>query len=118
MVPTHIQHTFNGKDIIAMRDNGVVINNAQDFLELIMNLPSERIVFYKENFDESFFDLRSGLAGEILQKVSNYSFMLGIVGDYSRYASKSLNDFMFESNKGNTVMFVDSLDEALRRLSA
>ena len=118
MVPAHVQHTFNGKDIIAMRDEGVVINNAQDFLELIMNLPSDRIVFYKENFDESFFDLRSGLAGEILQKVSNYSRKLGIVGDYSRYASRSLNDFMFESNQGNKVMFVDSLDEALRRLSA
>ncbi len=118
MVPAHIQHTFNGKDIIAMRDEGVVINNAQDFLELIMNLPSDRIVFYKENFDESFFDLRSGLAGEILQKVSNYSRQLGIVGDYSRYASRSLNDFMFESNKGNSVLFVDSLDEALRRLSS
>jgi hypothetical protein len=118
MVPAHIQHTFNGKDIIAMRDEGVVINNAQDFLELIMNLPSDRIVFYKENFDESFFDLRTGLAGEILQKVSNYSRHLGIVGDYSRYASRSLNDFMFESNKGNSVLFVDSLDEALRRLSS
>ena len=118
MVPAHVQHTFNGKDIIAMRDEGVVINNAQDFLELIMNLPSDRIVFYKENFDESFFDLRSGLAGEILQKVSNYSRKLSIVGDYSRYASRSLNDFMFESNQGNKVMFVDSLDEALRRLSA
>ena len=118
MIPTHIQHTFNGKEIVAMRDNGVVINNAQDFLELIMNLPSERIVFYKENFNESFFDLRSGLAGEILQKVSSYSRKLGIVGDHSRYASRSLNDFMFESNKGNSVLFVDSLDEALRRLSA
>lgn len=118
MVPTHIQHTFNGKDIIAMRDDGVVINNAQEFLELIMNLPSDRIVFYKENFDDSFFDLRTGLAGEILQKASNYSRRLGIVGDYSRYASKSLNDFMYESNKGGKIMFVDSLDEALRRLSA
>ena len=118
MLPTHIQHTFNGKDIVAMNDEGVVINNAQDFLDLMMTLPSERIVLYTENFDESFFDLRSGLAGEILQKVSNYSRKLGIVGDYSRYASRSLNDFMFESNNGNSVLFVDSLDEALRRLSA
>lgn len=117
MLPAHIQHTFNGKDIVAMRDEGVVIYNAQDFLDLMMNLPSDRIVLYKENFDDSFFDLRSGLAGEILQKVSNYSRKLGIVGDYSRFASRSLSDFMVESNRGNNVVFVDSLDEALRRLS-
>lgn len=117
MIPAHVHHTFNGKDIVAMRDEEFVIANAQDFLDLMMNLPSDRIVVYKENFDESFFDLRSGLAGEILQKVSSYQRMLGIVGDYSRYSSRSLNAFMGESNEGNKVVFVDSLDEALRRLS-
>ena len=118
MKTRHIQHTFNGKDIVALKENGVLINNAQEFLDLIMNLPSDRIVLYTENIDESFFDLRTGLAGEILQKATNYSRRLGIVGDYSRYASQSLRDFIYESNKGNKIVFVDSLDEALRKLSA
>jgi hypothetical protein len=118
MKTRHIQHTFNGKDIVALKEDDFVINNAQQFQDLIMNLPSDRIVLYKENFDESFFDLRTGLAGEILQKAINHSRSLGIVGDYSRYAGQSLRDFMYVSNESSKIVFVDSLDEALRKLSA
>ncbi|HTE29098.1 MAG TPA: DUF4180 domain-containing protein [Chryseolinea sp.] len=118
MKTRHIQHTFNGKDIVALKEDDVVINNAEQFLDLVMNLPSDRIVLYKENFDESFYDLRTGLAGEIREKAISYSKSLGIVGDYSKYASQSLRDFMFASNKSSKIVFVDSLDEALRKLSA
>jgi hypothetical protein len=32
--------------------------------------------------------LKTGLAGEILQKFSTYNMRLGIVGDFSAYTSK------------------------------
>ena len=114
----HIQHTFNGKDIVALQEDGVVINNAREFHDLIFNLPSDRIVVYKENIDESFFDLRTGFASEILQEAVSHSRRLGIVGDYSRYASKSLNAFISEGGEASKIVFADSLDEALRKLSA
>jgi hypothetical protein len=114
----HIVHQSNGKDIVALKENGVVIHNGQDFLDVVMNLPSDRVIIYKENVPEEFFDLRSGLAGEILQKAVNYSRQLGIVGDLSRYPSKSLKSFVYESNKSDNVIFTDTLDEALQRLSA
>lgn len=113
----HILHNVNGLAIAEITANGVVITNEQQFLEVVMNLPADRIVIRKANLDEVFFDLRSGLAGAILQKVANYRLKLGIVGDYSGYESKSLRDFIYESNKVNTVVFVSTLDEALQRLS-
>ncbi len=64
-----------------------------------------------------FFDLKSGIAGEILQKFSNYLVRLAIVGDFSKYANKSLKDFIFESNKGGQINFVDSQLEAINVLS-
>jgi hypothetical protein len=42
---------------------------------------------------------------------------LGIVGDFSLYQSKSLRDFIYESNKSNRIVFVSTLEEALDRLS-
>ena len=114
----HIVHQSNGKDIVALRESGVVIRNAQEFLDIIMNLPSDRVIIYKENIQEEFFDLRSGLAGEILQKAVNHSRQLGIVGDLSKYPSRSLKAFVYESNKSDNVIFTDTLDEALQRLSA
>lgn len=74
------------------------------------------MVLYKESLNESFFDLKTGLAGEILQKFSNYRFKLAIVGDFSHYTSKSLRDFIYECNKGNMVYFKDDLDSALSAL--
>ena len=114
----HVVHQSNGKDIVALKENGVVIRNAQEFLDVVMNLPSDRVIIYRENLEEEFFDLRSGLAGEILQKAVNYERQLGIVGDLSKYPSRSLKAFVYESNKSDKIIFTDTLDEALQRMSA
>lgn len=118
MQTSHVLHNINGQPIAELHANGTTIRDAQQFLEIMMNLPADKIVVHQACIDESFFDLRSGLAGEILQKVVNYSRQLGIVGDFSTYESKSLRDFIHESNKSNTVVFVSTLDDALKKLSA
>jgi hypothetical protein len=56
------------------------------------------------------------LAGDILQKFSNYRVKLAIVGDFIKYQNKSLQDFIRESNKGNTIFFVDNVESAFKRL--
>lgn len=116
MITNHTIHNIADLQIAEITTTDLTIGNAQLFLEIIMNLPVDRIVIRKENLDESFFDLRTGLAGEILQKVVNYRMRLAIVGDYSTYTSKSLKDFIYESNKSSAVVFVSTIDEALERL--
>lgn len=110
-------HQVNGQEIVEFTGT-LTIGSAQEFLELSMNLPTPNIIIHKGNIDESFFDLRSGLAGEILQKVVNYRLRLAIVGDVSVYDSKSLRDFIFESNKGKAVAFVNDLETALAKLAS
>ncbi|WP_082398712.1 DUF4180 domain-containing protein [Merdimmobilis hominis] len=61
--------------------------------------------------------LSSGLAGEILEKFVQYQVKLAIVGDFSQYTSKPLQDFSRESNQGNTVFSVASEKETVKRLS-
>ena len=106
------------EETIAELTADVTISNGQDFLDIVMNLPSDRVIIHKSILNEAFFELRSGVAGEILQKAANYQVRLAIVGDYSAYESKSLRDFIYESNKGNSIVFVSTLSEALIRLSA
>lgn len=71
------------------------------------------MIIGKEDFDEAFFDLKTGIAGDILQKMSNYSMRLAIVGDFSKVESKSLRDFIRESNRRKFINFVSSDSEAL-----
>ncbi len=67
-----------------------------------------------------FFDLSTGLAGEITQKVTNLGMGLAVVGDISvqTEASKALRDFVFESNRRGRTVFVADLAELERRLQA
>ena len=85
-----------------------------DFLDLMANAPSRYILLHKRNVCEDFFDLKSRLAGEILQKAINYSVHFGIIGDFSLYKSKSLRDFIYESNRGRQIIFVESLEKGLQ----
>ena len=78
---------------------------------------SSRLAMDKHLFPEDFFILSTGLAGEILQKWINYQFKAAIWGNYPRYTSKPLQDFIRESNRGKTVFFVSEEGEAVKRLS-
>ncbi|GIP56935.1 hypothetical protein J15TS10_07490 [Paenibacillus woosongensis] len=77
----------------------------------------DRIVIEKSLISESFFDLKTRLAGEILQKFINYQVKAAIVGDFSMYSSQSLKDFIYECNKGNDIFFLSTEQQALEKLS-
>ena len=78
---------------------------------------TKNIVIDKKLIAEDFFILRTGLAGEILQKYINYGGRIAIYGDYSHYTSKPLKDFIYESNKGKDVFFVSTQKEAIEMLT-
>jgi hypothetical protein len=111
--------TIRNQNIVIV-DKGDKITNAQDILDIMASSQYQceciGMVLYKESLNESFFDLKTGLAGEILQKFSNYRFKLAIIGDFSHYTSKSLRDFIYECNKGNMVYFKEDLESALSAL--
>lgn len=110
---------YQGVFMAELIANEVVINDVQDALDIMANAAysgAEKLILHKKNITKEFFDLKTGLAGEILQKFSNYNMPLAIVGDFSEYTSKSLRDFIYESNKTGRVNFVDSLEEAKEKL--
>ena len=94
-----------------------VITDAQTALDLLMtakyDIGTKNIVIDKKLIAEDFFILSTGRAGEILQKFINYGGRIAIYGDYSRYTSKPLKDFIYESNKGKDVFFVSTEEEAI-----
>ena len=97
-----------------------LITGTQYALDLVMTATYEtgayRILLNKKNVAEEFFILSNGLAGEILQKFMNYNLKAAFYGDYTHYTSKPLKDFIYESNKGNDFFFVNSREEAIRKL--
>lgn len=107
----------NGVLCVLVESDEPVITDAQSAIDLLMSaqydVGSKNIVIPKQLIVEDFFVLSTGLAGEILQKYVNYGGRMAIYGDYSRYTSKPLKDFMYESNKGRDFFFVSTRDEAI-----
>ncbi len=110
----------NGERLLAeLNTKDQVINNLQDAVDLLGNADyqgARLVIVHKQNLHPDFFKLASGLAGDILQKFSNYRMKLSIVGDFSTFTSKPLKDFIFESNKHGDILFVSTLDEALLKI--
>ena len=117
---TIISRQTDGLTFLEIRSEEQFINNVQDVPDLFGELYGQYydgIILYKSNITPDFFDLQTKLAGEILQKFSNYRIRLVIVGDWSKYTSRSLEAFICESNRGKTVNFSSSPTEALKLLS-
>jgi hypothetical protein len=117
----HIEsHIINDIQIGEIISDNLIIQNNEDGLDLLGNMyyqGFDRFIIHEKNITPAFFDLKNGMAGEILQKFSNYRVRLAIVGDFSAYTGKSITDFIYESNQGKQVNFLKSLEEALERLS-
>lgn len=113
--------TENGVQVAVPTGEGKLITGPQDALDLAMTVKyetgAERIAIDKKNIAEDFFILSSGMAGEILQKYINYHVKLAVWGDFSRYTSKPLHDFIYESNEGRDFFFVPTREEAVKRLA-
>ncbi|GGH35097.1 DUF4180 domain-containing protein [Dyadobacter endophyticus] len=113
-------HQQNGTTIAEVTSEKVLIRTPDDSLQLMVDLYYQgygEMILHEPNITPDFFDLKTGMAGEILQKFATYRVRLAIVGDFARYESKSLRDFIFESNKGRQINFLSSVEEAVAKLS-
>lgn len=95
------------------------ICDGQRALDFLMTVQYEtgthNIIVNKEALPEDFFQLNTGIAGDVLQKIVNYRFKVAFIGDYSGYTSKPLKDFFYEINRGNDLYFGPTMEDALAR---
>jgi hypothetical protein len=107
--------------VLVCTPDGKKLTNEQDALDLIgeaMYSGAELILVPVERLTEDFFHLKTGLAGQIMQKFVTYRRHLVILGDISEHVaqSRALRDFVYETNRGNQVWFLTSLQELDLRL--
>jgi hypothetical protein len=98
----------------------LIISEVQEMLDLMGDSGANNcynLILNEKNLHPDFFRLHTGFAGEILQKFSTYGFKLAIVGNFSQYKSKSLHDYIRETNKGRSIFFVSGMDEAISKLT-
>lgn len=112
----------NGHRLLIVEPTGSILAKTRDVLDLIGEALQQKarvIVVPVGRLDPAFFQLRSGFAGEFVQKIVNYQLKLGVIGDISAYVAESnaLRDFVRECNRGSSVFFVSDIDALLAKLS-
>ena len=110
-------HTIDNRKIAEIISDNIVLQTVEDAVDLIGNMSYQgfdKFIIHEENMIPDFFELKNKIAGNILQKFSQYSMPLAIIGDFEKYESKSLNDFIFESNKGKQINFVTTIEDGLK----
>lgn len=108
-------HLQSGRQVAEIISDEIIIHSAEEALDLLGNLyyqGFDKIILYDKNLSQDFFDLQNGMAGEILQKFSNYRMQLAVIGDFSRFTRASVRDFIYESNQRRQINFIGSLEEA------
>ncbi len=112
--------TGNGATVAEVLPETAPITSPEDLLDFMADAGyngSTGLIIHSATLGSDFFELNTGLAGEILQKFSNYRMRLAIVGDFTNIKSKALRDFIRESNTRGTINFVGSHEEAFARLT-
>ena len=113
-------HKINDEKIAEVVSDGIAVHKVQDMLDIMADANYQgaiNMIINESNIVPDFFNLKTRLAGEILQKFSNYNMRLAIVGKFERYQSESLQAFMIESNRGDRVFFVPDVQTAKQKLT-
>lgn len=119
---TDKSYDFHGERIFECAAEGARFCSDHDAVGLISAASEHRarfIVIPVERLDESFFRLKTGLAGAMLQKFVTYRFRVAIIGDISAHLKEgsALKDFVRECNRGPQLWFLASRDELEHRLN-
>ena len=109
-------YELDGVRVIECVADGRLVRTSQDAIDLIGDARSHQadlVVIPIERLGDDFFRLRTGIAGEVIQKFVTYGVCLAILGDISRHLNESsaLRDFVREANQGSHCMFVTNREE-------
>ena len=99
--------------ILIASDSGISIRSFSDISDALSAcIGAEGLILTEDDLAEEFFDLRSGLAGELFQKFINYKLQIAIVLPDSEAYGERFSELAYEHTSHSMIRFVRSKDEA------
>lgn len=99
--------------ILVASDSGISVRSLSDIPDVLQAcMGSHGLILTENDLAPEFFDLRSGLAGELFQKFINYRLRVAIVlPDHEAYGER-FGELAYEHASHSLIRFVCSADEA------
>lgn len=110
----------NHTEYIDCAGHGLLLRDEQDALDLLTACgehQAPRLLLDEENLAEDFFQLRTGLAGKILLKFSNYAVKVAAIFPPERVKRGKFRDMVLETNRGNEFRVFSEREKAVEWLT-
>jgi Domain of unknown function (DUF4180) len=99
--------------IVTASDAGISIRSFSDISDALgACIGAEGLILTENDLAREFFDLRSGLAGEMFQKFVNYKLRVAIVLPDPEAYGERFGELAYEHTSHSMIRFVRSKDEA------
>lgn len=98
---------------IAEPEKDAVFTQANEMISLCYEQDADRLLLTARNLPPGFFDLSSRVAGEILQKLSNYRVKAAIVLEKDTKTSSLFPQMAGEMNQSGAIRFFEVREQAL-----
>ena len=100
--------------IIIASDSGISIQSSSDISDALgATLGAKGLILTENDLAPEFFDLRTGLAGELFQKFINYKVRVAIVLPDADAFGERFSELAYEHRSHGLIRFVRSKDEAI-----
>lgn len=106
-------------NLVVAANSGIAIQTIGDISNLIgVSYNADGLILSESDLPAEFFDLRTGFAGELFQKLSNYQIRTALIlQDFDAYG-KRFSELAYEHQTHGMVRFVRSMEEATAWLGA
>jgi hypothetical protein len=109
--------TVDGRDIVEGAPGKQLLQSPDDVADVIVSCfehGTQAVLLHAENLTEGFFDLSSGEAGAILQKLRNYRMRLAVVAPTDDvHQSSRFGEMVQEESKGGDFRLFEDRESAV-----
>lgn len=105
---------------IEANPTGFVIRQERDILDLVaacMENGVNHVILYEGNFSPEFFDLKTKLAGAVVQKFANYHLRGAAIISLGAVKNERFKEFILEANRGTLFRFFEDKTAAEKWLA-
>lgn len=101
--------------IFKLNNDGAIISEEADILDIFGKIyQKNKLLLHSSNLSPNSFDLSTGLAGDVLQKMVNYQVSTALVVDLSKVKSQKFKEMANEASMKNVFRFFESEEDAVK----
>jgi Domain of unknown function (DUF4180) len=104
------------QNFVIASDHGISIDSRDDVSVAVGAALGRGLILSESDLGPAFFDLRTGLAGELIQKLVNYRVRTAIIVATPKDHDDRFAELAHEHATHPTVRFVRSIDDAIEWL--